>query len=106
MMNINPVTVALRLECVDRNFRLKSELATICVALRLECVDRNTNTLSSISLLLGSHSVWSAWIEICCNVIMRLTLEVALRLECVDRNIPDKPICTKRQGRTPFGVRG
>ena len=35
--------VALRLECVDRNFCVGIYIVTCTVALRLECVDRNTN---------------------------------------------------------------
>ena len=34
------------------------------VALRLECVDRNTITAMMNSIMTRSHSVWSAWIEI------------------------------------------
>ncbi len=33
-----------------------------------------------------SHSVWSAWLEIGIQTIIKLYVKVALRLECVDRN--------------------
>ena len=76
--------VALRLECVDRNREKNKKEKFLNVALRLECVDRNLAISSSLVLLVASHSVWSAWIEI--------TL--------LDTLIISTPC------RTPFGVRG
>ena len=57
-------SVALRLECVDRNLhnRLHRHLRQI-VALRLECVDRNLRPTQVGGTECGSHSVWSEWIE-------------------------------------------
>ena len=55
--------VALRLECVDRNYLQVMWKLCASVALRLECVDRNQIQYRT----LGN------W-------------QVALRLECVDRN--------------------
>ena len=76
-------TVALRLECVDRNSLKRLLIVLPSVALRLECVDRNEN------LLFSSQPI-----------------NVALRLECVDRNHVLKILNPETCGRTPFGVRG
>ncbi len=54
----------------------------------------------------GSHSVWSAWIEISPMISRMYGSPVALRLECVDRNCLSALTRQDKHGRTPFGVRG
>ena len=59
----------------------------VTVALRLECVDRNIISACFRLRLARSHSVWSAWIEIAVYDGGNPAKRVALRLECVDRNL-------------------
>ena len=77
--------VALLTECVDRNITNRINVAiSFAVALLTECVDRNIQLPYGFIWSYWSHSLRSAWIEICnCGTVTGLPV-----------------------GRTPYGVRG
>ena len=78
------IIVAHLTECVDRNtVRLVNDY-TAKVALLTECVDRNRIILTKNTIIITSHSLRSAWIEI------ELQIQEENQLRC----------------RTPYGVRG
>ena len=77
--------VALLTECVDRNaYTGVMTTYIVIVALLTECVDRNEEGEILARKKIRSHSLRSAWIEICGKI---------------------KPI-EWAFGRTPYGVRG
>ena len=57
-------------------------------------------------LIVMSHSLRSAWIEILTLIVLPPFIQVALLTECVDRNDYLTGNNAVKVGRTPYGVRG
>ena len=71
---------------MDRNSFGLSCLNPVSVALRKESVDRNITALAVLLMYSWSLSARRAWIEICYLDKLEITEAVALRKESVDRN--------------------
>ena len=78
--------VALRLECVDRNIIIPSVYGILVESHSVWSAWIEINTTGTGSKIRLSHSVWSAWIEMTTFASLVGSVIVALRLECVDRN--------------------